>query len=305
MGFIEFMGVSAVSSEIVINSNRPESFLHRVSRGFTIIGWLALIVGGALGFMQTDPDIVLSRLPVSATAGAVTIVATAILGLACGAIIGLWLWGSTGTLRFLLSLMAILISVISTELMRGLLLELNLRESFTSYSDLLEGVQIVVGALGALLGIRTGRAPQDEVVDLGLGAEPGIPAQPPRRQRSSRASTPREAPPARRERRQSRRSSTTGQLAPASASPVAPNTPSVQLRRPTPASSPSRPRRKKLGRGRRVHLGRQVSSVCPYCLEEVLPNDPRGRVVCRICHTPHHGDCWAITGKCEVPHLQT
>jgi transposase len=54
-----------------------------------------------------------------------------------------------------------------------------------------------------------------------------------------------------------------------------------------------------------VHLGREQTAMCPYCLEEVKPNDPRGKVVCRICGTPHHADCWAITGKCEVPHLQT
>jgi hypothetical protein len=54
----------------------------------------------------------------------------------------------------------------------------------------------------------------------------------------------------------------------------------------------------------KVRLGRSVTNVCPYCLEEVQRRDPRGRVVCNVCGTPHHGDCWAITGKCEVPHLQ-
>ena len=44
---------------------------------------------------------------------------------------------------------------------------------------------------------------------------------------------------------------------------------------------------------------------CPYCLEPVLPDDPRGIVVCKICHTPHHADCWAITGICQVPHLNS
>jgi hypothetical protein len=54
-----------------------------------------------------------------------------------------------------------------------------------------------------------------------------------------------------------------------------------------------------------VSLGADIVDVCPYCLEQVLPNDPRGVVTCEICGTPHHADCWAITGKCEVPHLQT
>ncbi|MBI3739250.1 MAG: hypothetical protein HY258_09415 [Chloroflexi bacterium] len=42
---------------------------------------------------------------------------------------------------------------------------------------------------------------------------------------------------------------------------------------------------------------------CPYCLEPVKRNDPRGTVECDICHTLHHKDCWDITGSCQVPHL--
>ena len=42
---------------------------------------------------------------------------------------------------------------------------------------------------------------------------------------------------------------------------------------------------------------------CPYCLEPVQPNDPRGSMVCPVCHTRHHADCWAVTGVCQMPHL--
>lgn len=39
---------------------------------------------------------------------------------------------------------------------------------------------------------------------------------------------------------------------------------------------------------------------CPYCLQTI---EPRDRVVtCKTCHTPHHADCWAITGVCQIPH---
>jgi ribosomal protein L37AE/L43A len=41
---------------------------------------------------------------------------------------------------------------------------------------------------------------------------------------------------------------------------------------------------------------------CPYCLQPVDSRDPRGVVVCPICHTRHHKDCWAVTGTCQVPH---
>lgn len=46
-----------------------------------------------------------------------------------------------------------------------------------------------------------------------------------------------------------------------------------------------------------------VEERCPYCLDVVKRNDPRGVKVCEVCRTPHHADCWAITGKCQVPHL--
>jgi hypothetical protein len=41
---------------------------------------------------------------------------------------------------------------------------------------------------------------------------------------------------------------------------------------------------------------------CPYCLEIVVDNDPRGVEICPICHTYHHADCWDVTGVCQVPH---
>ncbi|MCJ7434070.1 MAG: hypothetical protein MUO77_11335 [Anaerolineales bacterium] len=44
---------------------------------------------------------------------------------------------------------------------------------------------------------------------------------------------------------------------------------------------------------------------CPYCLDEVKRNDPRGVKECDICHSLHHADCWEITGSCQVPHLNT
>jgi hypothetical protein len=46
-----------------------------------------------------------------------------------------------------------------------------------------------------------------------------------------------------------------------------------------------------------------IEDRCPYCLDIVKRNDPRGVKVCEVCGTPHHADCWSITGKCQVPHL--
>jgi hypothetical protein len=42
---------------------------------------------------------------------------------------------------------------------------------------------------------------------------------------------------------------------------------------------------------------------CPYCLDAIIKNDPRGVHACPICHTPHHADCWAMTGVCQIPHF--
>jgi hypothetical protein len=42
---------------------------------------------------------------------------------------------------------------------------------------------------------------------------------------------------------------------------------------------------------------------CPYCLDIVAENDPRGVTTCPICHTRHHAECWAVTGTCQMPHL--
>jgi len=53
----------------------------------------------------------------------------------------------------------------------------------------------------------------------------------------------------------------------------------------------------------KVRLSKVENHLCPYCLEPVLQNDPRGVVECEICHTQHHGDCWAIAGFCQVPHF--
>jgi hypothetical protein len=51
-----------------------------------------------------------------------------------------------------------------------------------------------------------------------------------------------------------------------------------------------------------VYLSSEVEHRCPYCLEEVRRNDPRGIKICKVCKTWHHADCWAITGVCQVPH---
>jgi hypothetical protein len=69
--------------------------------------------------------------------------------------------------------------------------------------------------------------------------------------------------------------------------------------------TPTRPKRKRLTRRKSLQLSSQQEHRCPYCLELVEPHDPRGIVECKVCHTLHHADCWAITGTCQVPHLNS
>jgi len=72
---------------------------------------------------------------------------------------------------------------------------------------------------------------------------------------------------------------------------------------PARAVKTAKPARKRPGRRKlKLKLAREEEHRCPYCLELVKPDDPRGIVECKICHTLHHADCWAITGVCQVPH---
>lgn len=51
-----------------------------------------------------------------------------------------------------------------------------------------------------------------------------------------------------------------------------------------------------------VRLTGKEEMRCPYCLQEITGRDKRTMVVCPICHTAHHKECWDITGSCQVPH---
>jgi hypothetical protein len=68
------------------------------------------------------------------------------------------------------------------------------------------------------------------------------------------------------------------------------------------ARSSTRPRRPASNHRTKVRFSGKVEHRCPYCLEGVEPNDPRGVKTCSICKTQHHADCWAVTGMCQVPH---
>ena len=64
-----------------------------------------------------------------------------------------------------------------------------------------------------------------------------------------------------------------------------------------------KPKRKRSRRKPHIQFALVEEHRCPYCLDTVSRTDPRGVEECAVCHTLHHADCWAITGVCQVPHL--
>ncbi len=93
-------------------------------------------------------------------------------------------------------------------------------------------------------------------------------------------------------------------------SPAGGATPTPRIRSKNRIKSPVRndaksPRRSRSRRKPHIQLAVVEEHRCPYCLDPVTRNDARGVKECEVCHTLHHADCWAITGFCQVPHLNS
>ncbi len=273
-------------------SVHPESVMQRVRRALVMSGMTALIIGAIVGLIQADPSILVSRLGYEPHPLMVALAGGGAIGLVSGLIAGLALRGRTALLRWGVAMFALIVGLIVSEMVHGAAAGMSLESALRATRDDVEAAQIGIGAALSLLGSLAGlqKARRNHPVPASAAAIVAPPAASPvrgwtrlrRPAAGSRVSSPRRRPSRKR------------------------STPQVELTTPQAAVKPAvRSRRGLLSRRRQVHLGKQSTNVCPYCLEEVLPNDPRGKVVCEICGTPHHGDCWAITGKCEVPHLQT
>jgi hypothetical protein len=346
---------------------RSEHVGRRTRRALITGGWLALLIGGGCGYLRSQPALLRAWLP-GIHPDWVPVLGMALIGLLCGAVVGLWLRGVGAVLRLLVAILTLLIGLSGYEIVRGVLLELPPREALTRIGDATEAFRLGVGLVAALLGIRTGRRrrqpqPLPPPATTTTTHPPSTGEQPRRaaggsQPASARSSTqPRSARVSTGERLRrtvsgislptirlpqrtsgnppsSSNGSSGGGLRVAG---VRPERPRSALRLPplriaargtrmhiAPRASSGRSRGgvriphrsaasiraaaiggRRAGSANGVSLGGDIVDVCPYCLEEVTPNDPRGVVVCEICGTPHHADCWAITGKCEVPHLQT
>ena len=302
-------------------STRPEGIATRARRALMVSGWLALVLGQTLGLLAANPALLASRLPFPLDPVAMVLIGFGLTGLLVGLVAGLALRGASTGLRLAVALFGLLIALIAFDLSFGLLRGLSLAAALMSVDDGVKLGQAGLGMLGAGIGILAGRVPARPAEPVSL-ARPATPArrraartstaqssrQPARTSAASSSSQPAQASasassrqPARRRRAAAATGSTAAASAPAPAAPLSIN---LTPRAPDRPAKPAKRRRTLFAR-RKVRLGAEQTAVCPYCLEEVKPNDPRGKVVCQICGTAHHADCWAITGKCEVPHLQT
>jgi Prokaryotic RING finger family 1 len=240
---------------------------------------------------------------------AVALAATSGVGLAAGLVVRWSMPDRPGVLRWLVALAASLIGLMTVGLLTNGAIGILPRPApggRTQWAELAE--LLAAGGLAWLaLGAWKRRAPnlsEDGLharmavgVPVPVGPPPVIPpaASPPATRTSGRRSVVPEEP--------------RGGIRPSTASPsgggiggawrrlraaiVWPHAPQLQVPEPT---------RRRRRSASDIRLTGVTEHRCPYCLELVANSDPRGVVLCPVCHTPHHADCWSVTGTCQVPH---
>jgi len=214
--------------------------------------------------------------------------ATVSLGLMAGFLARLILKKSTFALRFLAAAVALFAGMVVMYLISSGMLGLSpyIRTAIDWYGL----VQIGIGlgaAFIALYGFRRKQVQVDMVIPGSTSTDSTVSAQP--LVVSAAASTVITPVPGRRKSSTRKSKSTTTKAAEKKRLVVGKKTASKS----TPVAKRSR---------KKVTLAAFDEHRCPYCLEEVKRNDPRGVVVCPICKAYHHKDCWDITGRCQVPH---
>jgi len=200
------------------------------------------------------------------------------MGLLVGLTAHLTLRGRTETLKALLALVALLLWIVAAEVAYAVWNGLRPLGYLAEADNWVEMGQIAIGAMAAVVGGVFRRPPVPvEVV--------AVPKR--RRKAGSPARKARKPRPAAQAAREQPRKSLRSRLA---------------LRaHPRPQPEPA-----DNGNGSEVKVIAKEQDRCPYCLDVIEAHDPRGVVVCEICGTPHHADCWAVSGgRCQMPHLIT
>jgi len=247
---------------------------------------LAVAVGLGLGLGSLQANA--GQLTVPAPPLALALTEAGIMGLLFGLTARLILRGWTETLKLLAVLLALLVWIAVAEATYAVCIGLQPLEYLAGADNWVEMGQLAIGCLGAIVGglARRRTSPAEVSLPPQQIRETAAPVRRAQRQRQPTAPTPRRAAsqPRQTARVRQRRALSLPQL----------RLPTRTRRRPLPV-------RKSSG----VKVIAKAEDRCPYCLDVIEKNDPRGVIVCEICGTPHHADCWEVGGKCQVPHLIT
>jgi hypothetical protein len=244
---------------------------------------VALVLGLGLGFLQAN----VSQLTVPVPPLALALTGAGVMGLLFGLTAHLTLRGRTEALKLLVVLLALLVWMTVAEATYAVWTGLRPLEYLAGADNWIEMGQLAIGCLGAIVGglARRRTSPAEGALAPQRRRETAAPVRRTRRRRQPTA-TPQRAASQRRPaaRVRERRVLSLPQL----------RLPTRTRRRPLPV-------RKSSG----LKVIAKAEDRCPYCLDVIKKNDPRGVVFCEICETPHHADCWEAGGKCQVPHLIT
>jgi low affinity Fe/Cu permease len=245
---------------------------------------VAVVLGLVLGFLQANA----SQLTVPVPPLALALAGAGVMGLLLGLAARLTLRGWTEALKFLVVLLALLVWMAVAEVTYAVWTGLRPLEYLAAADNWVEMGQLAIGCLGAIVGglARRRTSPAEVALAPQRVRETAAPVRRTRRRRRQPAATPQ------RTARQPRRAARVRQRRALSL---------PQLKLPTRTRRRPLPVRKSSG----VKVIAKAEERCPYCLDVIEKGDPRGVVVCEICGTPHHADCWEAGGKCQVPHLIT
>jgi len=244
---------------------------------------MAFVLGLGLGLLQANA----SQLTVPVPPVALALAGAGVMGFLFGLTARLTLRGRTETLKLLVVLLALLVWLAVAEATYAVWTGLRPLQYLAGADNWVEMGQLAIGCLGAIVGglARRRTSPAEVALAPQRVRETATPVRRAQRRRQSAVTSQRTASQPRRATRVRQR--------PALSLP--------QLRLPTRTRRRPLPVRKSSG----VKVISKAEERCPYCLDAIGNNDPRGVVVCEICGTPHHADCWEAGGNCQVPHLIT
>jgi len=245
---------------------------------------VAVGLGLGLGFLQANA----SQLTVPVPPVALALAGAGVMGFLFGLTARLTLRGRTETLKLLVVLLALLVWLAVAEATYAIWTGLRPLQYLAGANNWVEMGQLAIGCLGAIVGglARRRTSPAEVALAPQRVRETATPVRRAQRRRRQPAATSQRTAgqPRQAARVRQRRALSLPQL----------RLPTRTRRRPLPVRKSSE-----------VRVIAKAEDRCPYCLDVIGKNDPRGVVLCEICGAPHHADCWEAGGKCQVPHLIT